>query len=162
MKIYINNFNIEILNKLEKQLKIQKQFVNSETYIQIYALDGTYQINDKYIYKQYCYDNNIQIYEKYYDNFTLIVDSSYYKLEIINSIHSEHISLKIKKNFFKFDKNNNIYLVIEGNIIDENQNTIEYNDIYFELQNNEQIDINNILIKKEIIEFLSLLNNIII
>lgn len=158
MKIYINNFNIDILDKLEK--KINNKLVNSETYIQIYAIDGVYLINEKIIHKQNCYDNIIKIYEKYYDNFTLIVDTSYYNLEIVNAIHNEHISTKMKKNFFKLDKTSNLQLVIEGFFLDNTNNNIKNTDIYFEIK--ENIDINDDLFKKEIIVFLSLLNNIII
>ena len=147
MRIYINNFNIDVLDYLINQLS--EQYINSEIYIQIYAIDGIYQINDKIINKIICVDNDIQIYET------------------ANAINPLHISTKIKRCFFKLNKLSNIQLVIEGIILDDSIDTnkinnynINPNDIYFELLNN--IDINNALVKKEIIVFLSLLNNIII
>jgi hypothetical protein len=165
MRIYINNFNIDLLDYLINQLS--EQYINSEIYSQIYAIDGIYQINDKIINKIICVDNDIQIYENYYKNFTIIVDPSYYKLETANAINPQHISTKIKRCFFKLNKSSNIQLVIEGIILDDsidrnkiNDYNINPNDIYFELLN--VIDINNALVKKEIIGFLSLLNNIII
>jgi hypothetical protein len=164
MKIYISNFNIDILDIVLKRLN--EQYIDSETYIQIYSTDGIYRVNDKIVNKLKCIDKDIQIYEKYYENFTLIVDTSYYELENVNAIHSEHISRCIKRSFFKLNKNSNLQLVIEGIILDKlNSNKSKYeniksNDIYFELQNST--DINDALVKKELIVFLSLLNNIVI
>ena len=161
MKIYINNFNLHVLDKLVK--KLSEHYVSSETYIQIYSIDGIYQINEKTIHKQNVHDTSVKIYEKFYEDFTLIVDNSYYNLESVNQIHPNNISTCIKRSFFKLDNNSNIQLVIEGiflnDDIKENKN-IKHNDIYFEVPNN--IDINDALVKKEIIVFLSLLNNITI
>jgi hypothetical protein len=50
MKIYINNFNVHLLDKIVK--KLNEQYIKSETYIQIYSIDGAYQINEKTINKQ--------------------------------------------------------------------------------------------------------------
>jgi len=159
---YINNFNIDLLDSIIK--KIEDNYVSSETYIQIYAVDGVYQINDKYINKLIANDKKIEIFEKYYDNFTLIVDSSYYTKEIINCVNPEHISTNMKRCFFKLNKNSFLNLVIEGtentNFSKKNKHDINPNDIYFEISNN--VDINDALVKKEINVFLSLLNNIVI
>ena len=99
--------------------------------------------------------------------FTLIEDTSYYTTEIINKLPSEHIATHIKRCFFKLEKSSDVQLVIEGSCLDDNttfnkKNNYNINptDIYFELSNNN--DINNALVKKEIIVFLSLLNNIVI
>ena len=42
MKIYINHFNLDNLSTIMSLLS--EQFVNSETYIQIYSVDGIYKI----------------------------------------------------------------------------------------------------------------------
>jgi hypothetical protein len=156
MKIYINNFNIDILDSLVK--KLTQYYVDSEIYIQIYAIDGIYLINDKIITNQLPFDNNIEIHNKYYENFSLIVDKSSYKLETVNAIHPEHLSTKMKRSIYKLDKNSELKLVIEGVYLTENN--IKNTDIYFEIL--DDIDINNALVKKELIVFLSLLNNIVI
>jgi hypothetical protein len=165
MKIYINNFNVQILDKIVK--KLNEQYVSSETYIKIYSIDGIYQINEKNTNKQIVHDTNVKIYENFYEDFTLIVDNSYCELESVNQIHPDNISTCIKRNFFKIDSNYNLQLVIEGIFLDDmispinsKNNNIKHNDIYFELPNNT--DINDALVKKEIIVFLSLLNNIVI
>ena len=158
MKIYINNFNINILDKIIK--KLNEYFISCETYIQIYSTDGVYQVNEKSIKKLIINDNNIEIFEKYYDNFTLIIDDSYYEQEPCSQIYPENISTKMKRSFFKLNKNSNLQLVFEGIFSNDDTTNIKHNDIYFELPKN--IDINDALVKKEIIVFLSLLNNIVI
>jgi hypothetical protein len=165
MRIYINNFNIDLLDLVIKQ--ITEYYIDFETYIQIYGIDGIYQISDKQINKLNCIDKNIEIFENYFEKFTLIVDPSYFEKEVVNNFNPEHISRYTKRCFFKINKNSNIKLVIEGIVLDDtillnkkNNYNINPTDIYFELSND--IDINDALVKKEIIVFLSLLNNIVI
>ena len=198
MKIYINNFNIDILPSIIKSLT--EYYINSETYIQIYSEDGIFQINDASTKKQNSTDKEIQIFKEYYENFTLIADPSYYTLEQTYNIPSEHLSTKVKRCFFTPDKNSIFKLVIEGNILEENNKNnkdsmydIHPYDIYIEVdkdkyqnrnnqdrnkkdpntekkdknkdtndQNknvqNTDLNLNDELVKQEIIVFLSLLN----
>jgi hypothetical protein len=157
MKIYINNLNIDILNNL---LHIfNDKYIDSETYIQIYSIDGIYKINDNQIKKLNIMDKEIELFQNYYNNFTLIVDKSFFIEENVHSINPEHISIKLKRCFFKSYQKSNVQLVIEGPINEDltsNKHLIKPNDIYFEI--NDNIDIKDDLIKKEIIVFLSLLN----
>ena len=166
MKIYINNFNIDLLSNIMNNIK--EQYIDSETYIQIYAIDGIYQITNNIIRKCNSVDSDIKIHKNYYDNFELIVDPSYYTLEEVNKIPLDHISTKMKRCFFQINKKSDLKLVIEGPIFGDpgfttkstttssNDYGITPADIYFELTHN--IDINDALIKKEIFVFLSLLN----
>ena len=157
MRIYINNFNIAILNNL---LDIfNDKYINTETYIQIYSIDGIYKINDNQFKKLNIIDKEIEILQNYYNNYTLILDKSFFIEENVHSVNPEHISIKIKRCFFKINNISPIQLVIEGPVNEDltsNKHFFKPNDIYFETNNN--IDINNDLIKKEIIVFLSLLN----
>ena len=165
MKIYINHFNIDVLSSVMENIKEQYNG-DSETYIQIYAIDGVYQITNNCIQKMNAVDVDIKVHNNYYENFTLIVDPSYYTIEEVNKIPLEHISRKIKRCFFQINKNSGIRLVIEGptttfsNTNNTNNTNNDYGiipkDIYFEIT--ENIDINDALIKKDIIVFLSLLN----
>ena len=165
MKIYINNLNIDILSTI--MTKIKQQYITSETYIQIYANDGIYQINDKAIQKCNPVDHDIQLHDNYYENYTLIVDPSYYTLETAHKIPLEHISTKMKKYIYQINKQSDIRLVIEGPILEDstttNTNTnpasdydIKPCDLYFETP--DTMDITNTLLKKEINVFLSMLN----
>jgi hypothetical protein len=147
---------------------IKEQYIDSETFIQIYAIDGIYTITNNVIQKCNSVDSDIKIHKNYYENFELIVDPSYYTTEQVNKIPLEHISTKMKRCFFQINKKSDIKLVIEGPIFGDpgfttkstttssNDYGITPADIYFELTHN--IDINDALIKKELIVFLSMLN----
>jgi hypothetical protein len=162
MKIYINHLNLDALPELLKSLN--NNYINSETYIQIYSSDGIYEINNSLSKKLIPIDSDIQILEKYHENFTLIVDQSYYGVEEVFQVNNEHISRKMKKCFFELNKNSKIKLVIEGEVLDDkhfykrisNEYGIAPNDIYFELP--EKTNITDSLVKKELIVFLSCLN----
>jgi hypothetical protein len=162
MKIYINHLNLDALPELLKSLN--NNYINSETYIQIYSSDGIYEINNSLSKKLIPIDSDIKILENYHENFTLIVDESYYGMEEVFQINNDHISRKMKKCFFELNKNSKIKLVIEGEVLDDkhfykrisNEYGIAPNDIYFELP--EKTNITDALVKNELIVFLSCLN----
>lgn len=162
MKIFINHLNLDALPELLKTLN--DNYVNSETYIQIYSSDGIYEINNSSCKKLTPIDNDIQILENYYENFTLLVDTSHYNVEEIFQINNNHISRKMKRCFFELNKNSKIKLVIEGDVLDDkhfykrisNEYGITPNDIYFELP--DKTNIKDTLVKNELIVFLSSLN----
>jgi hypothetical protein len=157
MKIYIQNFNIDILPDIMKQLAAN--YTHTESYTIIYSECGIYRIDDDTTIKRMvCLDKDIQILKNYYNELTLIADPSYYTTEIVNNIQPQHISTSVKRCFFEINEKSKIQMVIEG---EETKNVnvnslINPYDIYFEVPNN--IDINDALVKKEIIVFLSLLN----
>lgn len=152
MKIYINNFNLDILNDISELFK--NKLVNAKNFIRLYTNEGIYCIEDRNVYRLEVVDKDIKKYEKYFNNFTLILDPSYFNKNIAFSIHGDiHESFNVKEYYYKMNHNSNISLVIKYNC---KKTQFIPNDIYFEI--NREIDINDILIKKEIIEFLSLLN----
>jgi hypothetical protein len=161
MKIYINNLNLDILSDI---IKIYDEYyIKSETYIQIYSSEGIYKIDNSSITKMTSTDVDIKKHYSYYNNFTLIVDPSYFTPQTVNQITTNHISTTLKRNIFKINANSNIQLVIECEVKEEHnyfKNTTESviipNDMYFELPNDTNI--NDTLVKNEIIVFLSLLN----
>jgi hypothetical protein len=157
MKIYINNFNINVLPNIIKNL--EDKLIHSKRYIQIYAIDGIYSIDDdKTINKVNCIDNDITIMKNYYDNYTLIIDNSYCEKELVHSFNPYHIYMQIKQCSFEITNKSNIKLIIEGPVVDDITNLHGFipNDIYFELPSDT--DINDQLIKNEINGFLSELN----
>ena len=152
MKIYINNLNLNILNELSNNFK--SLLIDKKQYIILYTEEGIYEINNKLIYRLEQIDRDIKQYENFYNEFTLIIDPSFFNKHIETSIiGTKHISNQIVKYIYKLNKKSDLNLIIEYYLHDSKM--IE-NDIYFEL--NKEIDINEIFIKKEIIEFLSLLN----
>jgi len=162
MKIYINHLNLDALPELLNTLS--NNYKNSETYIQVYSSDGIYEIKNSSSKKLIPMDSDVQILENYHENFTLLLDLSYYNIEEVFQINNEHNSRKMKRCFFELNQNSKIKLVIEGEVLDDkhfykrisNEYGIAPNDIYFELP--EKTNINDTLVKNELIVFLSSLN----
>jgi hypothetical protein len=161
MRIYINNLNLDILPEIMKIY--QEYYIKSETYIQIYSSDGIYKVDNSNITQLVCTDIDIKKFTNYYNNFTLIVDPSYFTPKIVNQLRPNHISTSLKRHIFKINNNSNLQLVIECEIKEEQnyfkttlENVIIPTDMYFELL--DHTDINDTLVKTEIIVFLSLLN----
>lgn len=152
MKIYINNFNLDILNDIAEIFK--EYMINSETYITLYSNEGIYRIEDKKVYLLETCDKDIKLFNNYYKNFTLIIDPSFFNKNVCSGIHGDtHLSFQIKKQYYKINPSSEIQLVVKFIL---NNNKLLSNDIYFE--SNKDIDINNQFVKNELIEFLSLLN----
>ena len=152
MKIYINNFNLDILNNISDLFR--DKLVYSETYINVLTDESMYIINNKDICLLNSIDKDIITYQNYYKDFTLIVDKSFFnKDKVLSVIGETNLSFQIKKDYYKMNKNSNIQMIIEYYFV--NNKFIPY-DIYFEID--KDIDINEFLVKKEIIEFLSVLN----
>ena len=152
MKIYINNLNLDIINEISELFK--ENLTRTDNYIELYTNEGIYRIEDKIIYILDVNDKDIQKFEKYYNIFTLIVDMSFYNKKNTSSIQGEiHQSFQIVEKYYKLDNSSSISLVIKYNL---DKTKLIPSDIYFESQ--KDININDIFIKKEIIEFLSVLN----
>ena len=152
MRIYINNFNLDILNDISDLFK--EYFINSQTYIQLYTNEGIYRVEGKNIYFLDPSDKDIKIFEKYYNHFTLIYDPSFFNKYMCYSIQGDkHLALQTNIKYYKINPSSEIQMAIEYIL---NEDKFIPNDIYFETEKN--IDINDPFIKKEINEFLSVLN----
>ena len=152
MKIYINNLNLDIIDEISELFK--ENFIKTDNYIELYTNEGVYRIEDESIYFLDINDKDIQQFEKYYNNFTLILDMSFYNKKITSSIHGEtHLSFQIAEKHYKLNNSSSVSLVIKYNL---DKTKLIPSDIYFESE--KDININDIFIKKEIIEFLSVLN----
>ena len=152
MNIYINNFDLNILNILMNNINYLIKDI--ENYIELFTDSGIYQINNKSIYLLEPIDKEISKHNNYYKNLSLIVDPSYFKKQLTYCVNgNNHFSIQIKRELYKLNSNTKIKLVIESTLID---NEYKPNDIYFECEN--EISINDLFIKQELIEFLSLLN----
>jgi len=152
MKIYINNLNLDIINNLSELFK--EKLIRTEKYIELYTNESVYRIEDKIVYFLDVTDKDIQILEKYYENFTIIIDPSFYNKKNTSSIHGDkHESFEIIEKLYKLIKNSSISLILKYYL---DKDKYLPNDIYIESQ--KDININDLFIKKEIIEFLSVLN----
>lgn len=153
MKIYINNLNLELLKYISELFK--EYLIHTERFIQLYTNEGIYRIEDKNIFYLDACDKDIILLDKYYKDFTLIVDPSFFHKQLCSSVHGEtHLCFHIQKNSYKLSKISDLSLIIEYSY-DNNEIFISH-DIYFE--SDKVIDLNNPFIKKELIEFLSHLN----
>ena len=95
MKIYINHFNLNILPDLLKSLS--NYHIKSEEYMQLYSTDGIYMIDQSTSIKLNQIDHDIILLNNFYQDFTLIVDPSFYIAEKVVNISPEHIMTKIKR-----------------------------------------------------------------
>jgi hypothetical protein len=154
MKIYINNFNLDSLPKIQKSLT--DILFETQNYIEVYTNEAMYHIDCKNIYFLQPKDGEIIIYKNYFNNITLVVDNSYFNKIIETSVNGiEHLHKKIIKFIYKLNPKSELSFIIEM-VSNLYSNILLPNDVYFEC--NELIDIKEIFIKQEIIEFLSLLN----
>jgi len=176
MKIYINHLNLDILPEFIK--KLTDYHDKTEEYIQLYSPDGIYMIDKSSTIKLNPIDHDIILLENFHDGFTLIVDPSFYITEKVTNIPPEHVTTRVKRDVFTLKKNPTqpnirnkkpcIKLIIENEIktdqdeafyfLNKNktENEVQYKDIFFEMPNGTNV--NDSLVKEEIIEFLSLLN----
>jgi hypothetical protein len=153
MKIYINNFNINNLSNV--QTILADILIETHLYTELYTNESIYHIDYKNITLLEPIDGEITINKNYFNDISLVVDNSYFKKIAETSVNGNmHLHKKIKKNVYKFNSKSKLSFVIET--IDNLDNIFIPNDIYFEC--NEIIDIKELFIKQELIEFLSLLN----
>jgi len=149
MRIYVNGLNLELLETIAETFN--DYLVSKTDYIDVYTTDGIYCVKKDKTEFLDSLDKDIRIFENYYKNFTLIIDDSTFRRENVTRILGfTHMSFEIEEKKYKLDKNSQVTLVLK-----RQTNNIPY-DIYFET--NKTIDINDLFIKKEIIEFLSVLN----
>lgn len=154
MRLYIDNFNIEILDEYSELLKKYDLNKSIENYIELFTDSGIYKINNNCIYLLESIDKEIIKYNNYFKNLTLISDSSEFTNNPTTYINGEnHISTQIKREIYKHKLDSKMKLVIESYL---NENEYKSNNIYFECKN--EINIKDLFIKQEIIEFLSILN----
>ena len=153
MKIYIKDYNIKTV---ASKLPLFKKYNKSITeYMEIYSTEGIFLIDNSQFLRLNYLDCQIQTINNYYKNFSLLIDPTTIILEKIHQLPTEHIVVPVTKQIFYIDNQSPIKLIYETTSGNTSHDIIPYN-FYFELNNN--IDINNELIKKELIVFLSLFN----
>ena len=143
MRIFFITDTIKLLKAVEKY------YVSFNYETCVYSKEGLYSVDHAHIYKLNIEDGKTQIYENYYNDISITTDETTIKKEIVNQIPSEHIIILKRICEYKLDPKSNIKLIIEFNSsIDK---IIDY---YFEVPHNTNV--NDILFKKNLSEFLSL------
>jgi len=163
MKIYILNYDLNDLDRvLTKLLKFQTSYVEG---IQIYSDDSLIFIDNNTTYKLLCTDNKVEHVHNYYNHLNLAIDYSTIKKEIVTQIPPHHLAFKVKIITCKKHDNSKISLIITTYIDTDtiNKTELKYSkekinihDFYFDIPDN--LDVNDIFIKEELNEFLSMLN----
>ena len=160
MKIYIDHFNLDILTSI--MTSIEHFIISTETYIEAYTDSGIYQIDNYGVNQLKPVDSKFSIHKNYYNDFTIIVDPSYFVKEQVSNIIGHIIHNKTTKKYtYKMNKQSKLALIIEGNykpVIDHPlESKFKPNNIYFEMIDNT-FDLYDSFFKKELIEFLSVLS----
>ena len=159
MKIYIDHFNLDILSSVMNSL--DEFHTNTETYIEVYSDEGIYQIDNNSILQLKPVDEKYSIHKNYYNDFTIIVDPSYFNKEPVSSIIGGIMyNRTIQRYVYKLNKTSQLMLVIEGThkpIPDHPlQPKFHPNNIYFETNEpTNTYDVHDPFFKKELTEFLS-------
>ena len=100
MRIFINNFNLDLLDEIERILK-EKQ-TGFESYMEVNTNEGIYRIIDNKLYLLEQIDKDISILKNFYDNFTLIVDPSYFKeVETTSILGETHLHINIENKIYQ-------------------------------------------------------------
>ena len=168
MKIYIDNYQPKHL--LKKLDMLEEHFKKQYNHIEIMSpSSGLFNIENKKVYKLKANDKPIIKMEKYYNGMNLLLDNSSIEKELVYSqIPFDHSSVNMTSFHYCEGTDSKLYFIIEGiyenknkNITLSTTNSILKNKYYnfiptnFYFVTNEELD--NIMIKKELNEFLSLL-----
>jgi hypothetical protein len=152
MKLYLSNME---LNKIQLH-KLAKYLINKEKIIELYSDGGIYVCkNSQGFRKLEIVEGNINIFENYLENNSLVVDESYVfkSKDYTSNLPSQHNAINLVKFEYKTAEKSPVTLIIE-----KTENTVT--NMYFMLMNNHgkytAPDINNQFTKETIQLFHSL------
>lgn len=166
-KIFIKDYEPILLKK--KFVKLDDYFRNKEITVELVSPDGLFIIENHKIFKLKPIDKEIVTHN--FEGFELLFDTSYFeKEEIFSQIPYDHVNVDIVKLYYgqeAFGKKSFLKLIVEGfyendnngNKIGENKQNgdkyLNFTPTNFYFLASESFD--NVLIKKELNVFLSLL-----
>jgi hypothetical protein len=173
MKVYVLKYDLnKISTAIPELLKLIMIMVEG---IEIYSTEGIFYIDNNTTYKLLYDDKSIIKLQNYYQQLDLVIDKSVITRKLTTQLPPKHLATPIKTFVFKKDPQSNIKFVIIGhtninsnNTNHNNMNTpfmdknfnkdlqIIISDFYIDVP--DDINLNNIFIKEEISEFLSMLN----
>jgi hypothetical protein len=155
MKIYIPDYS---LSKLKTKISsLKKYLVEEKSKFEVISNEGQYYIDNSKVYKIVVIDKGTQLYEKYYEDLSLLIDKSYSVLTETNQVPNHNIEMQNTYFYFALNKTTKLRFVIKTqDETIENINNMSPYDFYFEIDGD--VEINNIFFRDEINVFLSLLN----
>jgi hypothetical protein len=184
MKIYVLNYDLNKISTVVTEL-LKLTMTISEG-IEIYSTEGIFYVDNNTTYKLLYNHESIIKLQNYYNELDLAIDKSVIIKEITSQLPRNNLANTIKIFVFKKHSQSNIKFIIIGHTNTNSNNTnsnntnsnntnsnnnmntpfmdknfnkdlqIVISDFYMDVP--DDIDLNNIFIKEEISEFLSLLN----
>lgn len=177
VRVYIENYSLGNNGLLSKLELLDNYFMNSSTYTRILSSSGIFHIENNKMYKMNPIDRPVTTCKNYIGAIGLVLDKSIYEKEVIYSqIPYDHVTTNIVT--FQYSiatasatatasknkhgkKDPNLILVVEGTYqvdVLSNAKTNKYHhfvptNMYFLAME----EINNYLMKEELVEFLSVL-----
>lgn len=152
MKIYIHPLAIDDISALQTQFTdILRSTI---TYTEVYTTEGFYRVDSRNVYRLEPVDQPIAVHPSYHGQTTLIVDPSTFKRTLERAIcGTEHCVQEIQKQYFRLNAKSKMSFVLE---FMRRAEEWVVSDIYFE--SDDPVNVQELFVKQEIIEFLSLLN----
>ena len=163
MKIYVCDYSP--LKIIEKLPQLEKYFSNTELKYEMYSEEGIFTVNNNKTYRMKMDMDKTEKIKNYFENCNLWIDYSNVIYDDVSQIPLDIINEAIISLIYEKDKKSKIKLVVEclydGNILNEMKKTNKYKgliirDFYFCTES--KTDINDLNMKEELNEFLSLLN----
>jgi hypothetical protein len=166
-KIFIKDYAPLLIKK--KFVKIDEYFRNKENVVEFISPEGFFILDDKKIYKLKPVDKEIVVHS--FEGRELLFDASYFEKEmVLSQIPYDHVRVDVSKLYYgqeSVGKKSFLKLVVEGLYESDNNSTqfldtktgagkyVNFTPTNFYFLATENFD--NILIKKELNVFLSLL-----
>lgn len=163
MKIYIQNDNTHMMNKLDMNTHhpaIEKYIVSRNLHKEIYTKHGIYRIeNNRTLRKLAINDGEVVHIDNFVNNISVMLDQTIIKKEMSQVSCIPNQCFEINKIVTKYCLRNKSPLVM---VIETCPKTSSVLDIYFQLNESyaaySEADLNNVFIKKDLITFIELLH----
>jgi len=163
MKIYVCNYEATKLTEILSQL--DKYFSRTELKYEMYSEQGMFIVNNNKTYSMKINMDKTEKFENYIDDWDLWVDSSEITYELASQIPVDILVEPIIGFVYEMDKKSKIKMIVDGlydaNISIQVTKINKYKgfvprDFYFYIEG--KTNMNDLNIKEELNEFLSLLN----
>lgn len=152
MRVFLNHFNLDALNDVAETFR--DCATHTETSIVVYTNEGVFHIRDNGVYARKVCDKDVFLVDQYYDHFQLIVDPSVYREHAVASVCGDaHVAIQTQTKYYQLSPSSSLRLVLKYICRD---GSFSPADMYWETD--KDVDVRDLFIKKELIEFLLALN----
>jgi hypothetical protein len=152
MRVFIPALKPDMFPSIREDIfEKMAEYKKIDTYTQVYAENGLFKISPTEIKKYMIFDKPVSKLSKFYKNVDILLDGSVITEEPCFQIEPGHIKKNVKKFIYQLSSSSSAFFVFIEEIIED----VVTIDFYIEFS--DEFDIHNILIKQELIGFLSLL-----